>query len=217
LLIARCRQEGPPGPASATLVAVGAQGGRSIAAGGHATSGGSRSLLGEQVAWLCALRALNLPFDRFHLGAEGIEAAPPSSPMATHNLAAVARGLWPPRRWHLVVLVRRVEAVAGELAAVVADPTGEALATFDGSVAATWPQAAVEGSVLLLTNVVALPALAQATKASAQASAHLDLPRLLVVARALGRCFSAAGEGCGASPEEAAALLCEARLRLGGG
>ena len=46
--------------------------------------------------------------------------------MATHNLAAVARCAWPPRRWHLLVLVRSVELVAGEINLRVCDATGQA-------------------------------------------------------------------------------------------
>lgn len=173
-----------------------------------------RGTLGEQVAWLLALRALNLPLDAFHLGACGLNNAPMSSPMATHNLAAVMRGVWPPRRWHLVVLVRRIAAVPGELAAVVADPTGEALATFDPEVSKHWPHAMVEGSALLLTNIVALPPIRPPQGGAAlPAAAHLEKPRLLVLPRTLGRCF-AAGD---APPEQAAALLSEARACLAGG
>lgn len=204
-LVAQCRREGPPGPANSALVAApGARGG----APGPGTMGPAGRIvaasLAESVAWLCALQALQLPLDRFHLGAGG---PPGASPMGTHNLAAMARSLWPPRRWHLVVFVRRVEMVAGEITAVVMDPTGEAEATIDRHVPRAWPHAATEGSVLLLANVVAVPPLAAPPRVASRGQ-----PRLLVMERSLGRCFAPAD----ASPEDAARLLAEAKAQLAG-
>jgi len=201
-LVARCRCEGPPGPASSTLVVSG-----SGPKPPWAMGSGCNTALGENVAWLSALQALSLPFDRFHLGAGG---RPGGSPMGTHNLACVARGLWPPKRWHLVVLVRRVEMVAGEINALVVDPTGEAWASIDRHVPKAWPHAATEGSVLLLANVVAVPPLAIPTSGALKSDRR---PRLLVMERSLGRCFAQADVG----PEESGKLLAEAKDGLSRG
>lgn len=203
VLKARCRREGPPGPASSTLVVSGAGSKVCVGAGGAVGCG----LLGENVAWLAALQALKLPLDRFHLGAGGFPA--PSSPMGTHNLASVTKSIWPPKRWHLLVLVRSVEMIAGEISALVADPTGEARATIDRHVPMVWPHVATEGSVLLLTNVVAVPPLQTPARGAAEPRRH---PRLLVMERSLGRCFAQRD----ASPEEAAKLLAEAKAGLAG-
>jgi len=141
--------------------------------------------------------------------------------MGTHNLAALARSVWPPQRWHLVVLVRSVELVAGEISALVSDPTGEAVATIHRQVPKLWPHAASEGSVLLLTNVVALPPVNQVgshqhsagqrgARGAAGATAAGEHPRLLVMERSLGRCFAPVD----ATPEESARLLAEAKANL---
>lgn len=198
LLIARCRQEGPPGPASAVLVAVRCGGADRLCT----PLADVPTSLSESVGWLCALRQLNLPLDRFHLGLGGSGGG---SPMISHNLAAVRLNLSPPQRWHLVVLVRRVEVVAGELDAIVCDPTGEARATIDRHVIRAWPHAVCAGSALLLDNVVAVPPPAQAWPPQAYR------PQLLITERSLGRCF-AAGD---VSPEEAARLIADAKAALG--
>merc|ERR1712004_211129 len=93
----------------------------------------------DSISWLSALKRLNLPFDAFHLGALGT--APSAGIFATNNLAAVARTSFPPKRWDLLVLVRRVELVAGEIDLTVSDPTGEMGATVDRRVAIAWPHA----------------------------------------------------------------------------
>jgi len=203
-LIERCRREGPPGPASATMVAVG--GGAQFASLGAASAGGLGSAaagapLAECVTWLSALKAVPMPFTRFHLGVVGLEAAPANSdtvsPMRTHNVAAVLRHGWPPQRWHLLVLVRRVEVVAGEFSAEVEDVTGVMQATIDRRVLRSHPHAATEGTTLLLANVVA-------------AAVGSRTPRLLVMERTLYRSFNASDAG----PEEAAKLVAEARAAL---
>lgn len=209
VLISRCRQEGPPGPASAALAVPGFQ------VPGHAGSTSAPCMIfAESVAWLCALQEIGLPFDRFHLGA-GPDTSQSGSPMCTHNLAAVMQSPWPPRRWHLVVLVRRVEAIAGEITVRVSDPTGEARATLDQRILRLWPEAANEGSVLLLANVVAVPMPAAAASEQVRHSnaAHESVvPQLLIMVRSLGKCF-VPGD---AHPEEVAHLLARAKRGLSG-
>lgn len=211
MLIAQCRQEGPPGPASATLAVVGSKAGclPRLSWKGSEESAAASAFI-DSVAWLSALKSLKLPFDRFHLGLGSLDArAQGRSPMMTHNLAALAQGVWTPRRWHLVVLVRRVELVAGEITAQVVDPTGEAVAVVHRRVPKAWPHATTEGAVLLLTNVRALPSLSGPSASVGQPVAG-ERPRLLVMEQSLGRCFASGDVGA----QESAALLAEARASL---
>jgi len=179
-----CRLEGPPGPAGGAPALPGLEPAERVQA--------PRAALADSVAWLMALRALDLPFDELHLrgGARGAGGQRPS-PMEQQNLRAVA--LQPrPRRWQLLVFVLRVELVAGELEAQVCDPFGEAGASLERRAAQLWPRALREGAALLLSGVVALPG---------------PRPRLLVVERALARAFAPGDLG----PEDAGRLLREAR------
>lgn len=202
VLLARCRQEGPPGPAGGVLALPGP----GIEKSDAATRVARGPPLSECIAWLCALRALDLPFDGFHLGSPGAGAPRDdvSSFLKAHNLAAVAQHPFHPRRWHLVVLVRRIELVAGEIDILVCDPTGEMEATVDRRAVHAWPRAVSEGATLILADVVALPPAAPALPAARRT------PRLLIMERSLARAF-APGD---AEPEEALRLLREARVAV---
>jgi hypothetical protein len=192
-ILLRCQQEGPPGPAGGSLALPGYSAEHSKL--GDMSKGPPIS---ESVGWLCALKFLKLPFDPFHLGAGGTS-ADHTSFLMTHNLAAVMRHPPPPRRWDLAVLVRRVELIAGEIDIIVADPTGEIGATVDRRVAMAWPRAACEGTVLLLTDVIAI--------------CGADLPcRLLIMEKNVAHHFTQGD----VTPEQAESLIAEARASLSG-
>ncbi|CAK0898380.1 unnamed protein product, partial [Prorocentrum cordatum] len=117
--------------------------------------------LARSVCWLAALKVIGAPLDRFHLGLHPAAAPPPpgeASLLWRSNVALVTRCPWPPRRWHLVVLVRKVELLAGELSLRVADHTGELSASVDPRIASVRAGALCEGSALLLAGAVATPA-----------------------------------------------------------
>mmetsp|Transcript_138550 Transcript_138550/g.254191 ORF Transcript_138550/g.254191 Transcript_138550/m.254191 type:complete len:352 (+) Transcript_138550:38-1093(+) len=194
-ILQRCRREGPPGPAGAlpalTCSWTAADAGQ--VPNSNARGGGP---LSECVGWLCALKALDLPFDRFHLRGSGPCTKP--SFMARQNLAEVSRQSWPRQRWHLVVVVRRVDLVAGEIDVVVGDPTGEMGATVDRRVPSTWPRAACEGTALLLAGVAAVRKTGGAC-------------RLLIMDKTVVRAFSAGD----VRAEEAERLMASARAGHG--
>jgi len=99
----------------------------------------------------------------------------------------------------LAVLVRRVELIAGEIDIIIADPTGEIVATVDRRVAMAWPRAACEGTVLLLTDVIAV--------------CGADLPcRLLIMEKNVAHHFTQGD----VTPEQAESLIAEARASLSG-
>lgn len=190
-ILQRCRREGPPGPAGA-LPALTCSWTAARAGQAPISSSSGGGPLCECLGWLCALKVLDLPFDRFHLRGEGTCTAP--SFMATQNLAEVSRHSWPPKRWHLVVVVRRVDLVAGEIDVVVGDPTAEMGATVDRRVSGTWPRAACEGTALLLAGVTAV------RKTGAPC-------RLLIMDKTVVRAFSAGDMGA----DEAERLMAAAR------
>mmetsp|Transcript_41689 Transcript_41689/g.66206 ORF Transcript_41689/g.66206 Transcript_41689/m.66206 type:complete len:485 (-) Transcript_41689:114-1568(-) len=192
VLLLRCQQEGPPGPAGASLALPGYADHRNGGASSHAIS------LRDSVGWLCALKALNLPFNPFHLGASCTIPACESA-LAKHNLAMVRQQPNPQKRWDLVVLVRQVQLVAGEIDVLFADPTGEMEATVDRRVALAWPRAANEGTALLLTGVVAI-------------WANASICRLLIMEKNVVRVFCSSD----ARPDEAESLRAEARANLSG-
>eukprot|EP00931_Biecheleriopsis_adriatica_P101111 TRINITY_DN76321_c0_g1_i1.p1 TRINITY_DN76321_c0_g1~~TRINITY_DN76321_c0_g1_i1.p1 ORF type:complete len:454 (+),score=98.11 TRINITY_DN76321_c0_g1_i1:31-1392(+) len=192
-LAALHRKEGPPGPAGGNLALPGIQ------ITGPQQAHTPRASLSESAAWLRALKALGLPADAFHLGLSphaGAQDSPNTPTLAAHNLGLVAKsGPGSPQRWQLLVLIRRVELVAGEIEVLLCDPTGEALATVDRRVPHVWPKAICEGSVLHLTDAVAVHALG--LKRSS---------RLLVTLKSLKQSFLASEPFA-----EAAALLASAR------
>lgn len=192
LLLARSRQEGPPGPAGAVLALPGLQGQPDVL---QCRDGNSGPALAQNVAWLFALKALGLPFDGFHLGLTRHlpQSASPTA-LETHNVSAVLANPWQPRRWHLLVQICRVELLAGEIDITVCDPTGEASATVDRRVHASWPRAICEGAVLLLGDVVSVPPVARA---------RYPKPRLLIMQRSLARAFTPSD----VPPVEASELL----------
>lgn len=196
-LMAKCRSQGPPGPAGTILALPGLQG----------YIGAQRDVfrpdLLASVAWLAALRDLQLPFDAFHLGLNA-KSGGQDSALRRNNIAAVQSSPWPPRKWHLLVLVRKVELLAGELHAKVYDPTGEAGATVDARVAQAHPAVAAEGSVLLLEEAVAIPC------KEVPGRPRVKTPHILVTPRSLRRAFIPADY----SQEEAFALLATAKACL---
>lgn len=189
----RCQQEGPPGPAGASLALPGWQADhRHGGTSSHATS------LRDSIGWLCALKSLSLQFNSFHLG---IACSSPSSDsvLAKHNLAVVSKYHHPQKRWDLVVLVRQVQLVAGEIDVLLADPTGEMEATVDRRVASAWPRAANEGTALLLTGVVAI-------------AASAGICRLLIMEKNVVRIFCPSD----VRPDDAESLRMEARTSVSG-
>eukprot|EP00928_Gymnodinium_smaydae_P083380 TRINITY_DN6661_c0_g1_i2.p2 TRINITY_DN6661_c0_g1~~TRINITY_DN6661_c0_g1_i2.p2 ORF type:complete len:273 (+),score=64.58 TRINITY_DN6661_c0_g1_i2:105-923(+) len=199
----RCRLEAPPGPAG-NLRAL-----RDGAAPGAAAAQAAAAKgppLHESLAWLAALRALGLPFSALNLGL-----LPPVQPGAAADggLALVARlaRREPGRRWRLLVQVRTLELLAGELEATVRDPTGELGATLDRRLPLTQPKAASEGAVLLLEGVVAVSLAGNAGSGTSARRGTGDTCRLLVMPRAVARVFSP-NDVTGA---DASALLADAR------
>jgi len=204
VLASRCRREGPPGPAGGLLALPGC--------GPAGTVDVQQSFRGQPLAeclgWLYALRALDLPFDQFHLGAGARRASSSDqSFLGVHNLAAVTMQPLQPRRWHLLVLIRRVEMVAGEIDITVSDHTGEVGATVDRRVPLAWPLAISEGVALLLAGVMAVP---PALRPIGGISSVQCRPRLLIMEKSVVRTFSASELG----PEEAHQLLVDARAAV---
>jgi len=141
----RSKQEGPPGPAGAVPALPGIRGvTRPVAS--------RRASLAQSVGWLCALRAMDLPLDRFHLGIGVPERA---SFLTSHNLQTVRQSPTP-SRWYLMVLVKKVEVIAGEIEVIVFDPSGEMAATVDHRAPLTWARNICEGTALLLAGVLAV-------------------------------------------------------------
>eukprot|EP00933_Yihiella_yeosuensis_P067061 TRINITY_DN7167_c1_g1_i3.p1 TRINITY_DN7167_c1_g1~~TRINITY_DN7167_c1_g1_i3.p1 ORF type:complete len:494 (-),score=94.62 TRINITY_DN7167_c1_g1_i3:354-1835(-) len=184
-LEAMSRSAGPPGPAGEVLALPQAP---DI---NHSSSSLGRSApvkLSRCISWLKALRNLNLPFDAFHLGiskgCQPINAGQQQSALEANNLRYVLSAApWPPKRWHLLVLIRRVELLAGEIHVIVCDPTSETSATIDRRVAQAWPRAVCEGSALLLADVVAVPPVR--TSAAASSSRLSFSTRLLITERSV--------------------------------
>lgn len=139
----------PPGPAGRMLALPGAR------QSGLQQSTGVAGKIDwvDNLAWLRALKHLQLPFDVFTLGQHRDGSLPGRQTIA--SLRTLADDV--PQRCCLLVLVRTVEVLAGEVEALLCDPTGSAWASMDRRVAGAWPKACCEGSVLVLLGALALP------------------------------------------------------------
>eukprot|EP00439_Symbiodinium_sp_Y106_P051528 s902_g6.t2 len=139
----------PPGPAGRMLALPGAR------QSGLQQSTGVAGKIDwvDNLAWLRALKHLQLPFDVFTLGQHRDGSLPGRQTLA--SLRALTDDV--PQRCCLLVLVRTVEVLAGEVEALLCDPTGSAWASMDRRVAGAWPKACCEGSVLVLLGALALP------------------------------------------------------------
>ncbi|CAE7358098.1 unnamed protein product [Symbiodinium sp. CCMP2592] len=139
----------PPGPAGRMLALPGAR-----QSGLQQNTGVAGKIdWVDNLAWLRALKHLQLPFDVFTLGQNRDGSLPGRQTLA--SLRALTDDV--PQRCCLLVLVRTVEVLAGEVEALLCDPTGSAWASMDRRVAGAWPKACCEGSVLVLLGALALP------------------------------------------------------------
>ncbi|CAJ1364052.1 unnamed protein product [Effrenium voratum] len=136
---------GPPGPAGGYLALPGAGQPDAAVAVNWA----------EQLPWLRALKHLQLPLDAFNLGLSS------DGCLAGRQLLREVHG-WELRRCCLLVLVRRLEVVAGELQAQLADPSGCAWASLgfggrccEGSVLCLVGALVVQGMVFVPPSAVA--------------------------------------------------------------
>eukprot|EP00434_Breviolum_minutum_P030255 symbB.v1.2.026761.t1/scaffold2700.1/size72752/6 len=145
----RCEEgeEGPPGPAGEKLALPSSNVVRSKEA--------SFIRLNSSLAWLQALQANGLSFDRFYLGLGGLQdAGPRLSGSGVHCLRNVSNV---PVKLNLIVLIQKVEMLCGQLELLVRDHTSLAHATVDPRVSQAWPRAISEGNALVLNTVTAIP------------------------------------------------------------
>jgi hypothetical protein len=217
-ILDRLRRQGPPGPASSVITLHGcAAAGPKLrhssdffhfADKSTASCSISSTALAENPAWLRAIRGAGLPFNAFHLGLGGSGG---DSPMAKSNLSTVDQHIYSFLRWCLIVVVQRVEMIAGELSLIISDPTGHAHATVDRNVSKKWPHVASEGSALILVNAVAVPPVAAASKRlSRVADVSLSRPQVLITGRCLTNCVAASD----VPQDEAVRLVAEAKSCL---